>query len=161
MADAMSTTYQVYVTREDGHWLADVRGLRGAHTYARTLATLERYVREVIVLAADLDESAAEGLVLELDISTGDGQVDEATAAVRAARTEVAGATERLQRKTTRTALALVQSGWSVRDAAVVLQLSPQRVSQLTSESPKSTARVRASGRKPAGAEKRQRTVRR
>ncbi len=56
------STYRVQVTREDGRWLADVVGLRGAHTYARTLATLERYVREVIVLAADLEESMAEGL---------------------------------------------------------------------------------------------------
>ena len=47
-------TYHVVVTREDGSWLADVPELAGAHTDARNLPTPDRYVREVIVLAAGL-----------------------------------------------------------------------------------------------------------
>ncbi len=145
------STYRVQVTREDGRWLADVVGLRGAHTYARTLATLERYVREVIVLAADLEESMAEGLQLEFDIATGDPQVDEATAAVRGARSDMALAAGRLQENTSRTARALVQAGWSVRDAAVVLKLSPQRVSQLTSSTGDRRAKPRTGTERAVG----------
>ncbi|MDQ3475028.1 MAG: type II toxin-antitoxin system HicB family antitoxin [Actinomycetota bacterium] len=145
------STYRVQVTREDGRWLADVVGLRGAHTYARTLATLERYVREVIVLAADLEESMAEGLQREFDIATGDPQVDEATAAVRDARSDMALAAGRLQENTSRTARALVQAGWSVRDAAVVLKLSPQRVSQLTSSTGDRRAKPRTGTERAVG----------
>jgi hypothetical protein len=53
--DAMNgDTYRAIITREDGHWLADVPSLPGAHTYARSLPTLDQAVREVVVLAADL-----------------------------------------------------------------------------------------------------------
>jgi hypothetical protein len=34
--------YQVTVSREDGQWLADVPELQGAHTYARSLPTLDQ-----------------------------------------------------------------------------------------------------------------------
>ena len=47
------------VAREDGHWLADVPDLVGAHTYARSLPIL------VIMLAADLPDEAMSGLVLD------------------------------------------------------------------------------------------------
>lgn len=51
-------TFRVVVTREDGQWLADVPGLTGAHTYARSLPSLDQAVREVVVLAADLPDEA-------------------------------------------------------------------------------------------------------
>jgi hypothetical protein len=38
--------------REDNQWLADVPELPGAHTYARSLPSLEQAIREVVVLAA-------------------------------------------------------------------------------------------------------------
>jgi hypothetical protein len=62
---AVSETYRVVVTRENGHWLADVPALQGAHTYARSLPALDQAVREVVVLAADLPDEAMPGLVLE------------------------------------------------------------------------------------------------
>ena len=58
MAAMSGDTYRVVVTREDGHWLADVPSLEGAHTYARSLPTLDQAVREVVVLAADLPDEA-------------------------------------------------------------------------------------------------------
>ena len=54
--------YRVVVTREDGSWLADVPGLEGAHTYARSLPALDRAVREVVVLAAGLIARLASNL---------------------------------------------------------------------------------------------------
>lgn len=65
------STYRVVVRRdpEDARfWLANVDGLPGAHTSSRSLATLDRYIREVIVLAADLPDDSEEGLVLEWDL---------------------------------------------------------------------------------------------
>ncbi len=70
---AVSETYRVVVTREDGHWLADVPALHGAHTYARSLPPLDQAVREVVVRAADLPDEAMPGLVLEYDYHTGAG----------------------------------------------------------------------------------------
>ena len=67
MAAMSGDMYRVVVTREDGHWLADVPSLEGAHTYARSLPTLDQAVREVVVLAADLpDEVGALYLVMRL-----------------------------------------------------------------------------------------------
>jgi hypothetical protein len=79
MADLMTSTYrvEVYPDPEDSRfWLADVEGLPGAHTSSRSLATLDRYVREVIILAADLPDGAEDDLVLEWRYRTGDEDVD-------------------------------------------------------------------------------------
>ena len=60
------------MTREDGHWLADVPELTGAHTYTRSLAALDQAVREVIVLAADVPDESMPVQVLEHSYDTGD-----------------------------------------------------------------------------------------
>ncbi len=62
---ASSVPYRVVITREDGHWLAEVPSLKGAHTFARSLPALDQAVREVVVLAADLPDEAIRGLALE------------------------------------------------------------------------------------------------
>lgn len=51
-------TYTVDVVREGSAWTADVVDLPGAHTYAPTLDELHTFVREVIVLMADLPDAA-------------------------------------------------------------------------------------------------------
>lgn len=60
--------YIVHVTREDHAWLGEVLGLPGAHTFAPSLSALERAVREVIVLAADLSDDAEPTLDLAWDL---------------------------------------------------------------------------------------------
>ena len=68
MADAMEQpTSRVMATREDDAWLADVPELPGAHTFARTLPALDKAVREVIVLAADLPDDVMGHLTLTWD----------------------------------------------------------------------------------------------
>lgn len=52
VADAL-WTYDVEVSREGNSWLADVRGLAGAHTYARTATALVENIYEVIALVND------------------------------------------------------------------------------------------------------------
>jgi hypothetical protein len=137
MADGMNDqkSQRVVVTRERDHWLADVPNLAGAHTFARTLPALDRAVREVIVLAADLPEEEMQGLCLAWEFHTGDPAVDEETARVRALRSEAERLTARASDSTAAMARRLVEAGMSVRDTAVLLGVSPQRVSQITGHS--------------------------
>lgn len=128
----MSDTYRVRVTRDvDGSWLADVPDLQGAHTFARTLPRLDQYAREVIVLAAELPDAAMPDLDLVWEFDTGDPDLDQALAAVRDARRQAAETLERLERSTAAGAADLVARGYSVRDAAVLLGVSPARAGQL------------------------------
>ncbi len=126
-------TYRVTVTREGAAWLADVPELRGAHTYARNLRSLERYVREVVVLAADLPDGAEDTFALDWTFDTGDEQVNRVTGELRVRRAEIDQAAQDLSSRTAEVARQLVGRGWSVRDVGTLLDVSPQRVSQVTS----------------------------
>jgi len=124
--------YEVVVTREDGHWLADVPELAGAHTYARSLPALDQAVREVIVLAADLPDEAMPGLSLDFDYRTGDSELDATALEVRRLRRQSDELAATAAARTGQVAAQLVARGLSVRDVGALLGISPQRVSQLT-----------------------------
>ena len=66
----IKTTYRVVVTREDTAWLASGPEVQGAHTWARSLPGLERYVREAIALALDLPAGAEKTIQLDLEFAT-------------------------------------------------------------------------------------------
>jgi hypothetical protein len=119
-------TYRVVVTREDGNWLADVPSLEGAHTYARSLPSLDRAVREVVVLAADLPDDVMPDLVLDYEFRTGDPRIDRDAAHVRRLRAQLA----EVEALTAASIRALTPE-LSVRDAGALLGVSPQRVSQI------------------------------
>ena len=126
------TTYQVIVTREGDAWLADVPGVSGTHTWAKNLPGLDRNVREAIALAEDLPDGAEAGLDLAYQYDTGDPDLDAEIAALRAERARLAQAEQELSERTARLAEQIVrQRGMSVRDAATLLHISPQRVSQV------------------------------
>lgn len=125
--------YQVVVTREADVWLADVPTLEGAHTYSRTLSALDRAVREVVVLAADLPDEDMPILHLDYRYRTGEPEIDDVAAEVRTLRARADELSADATRKTSTAAVALVARGLSVRDVAAVLGVSPQRISQLTS----------------------------
>jgi|ERR1700691_257938 hypothetical protein len=125
-------TYRVNVTREEGEWLADIPELQGAHTYARSLPTLDQAVREVIVLAADLPDEAMPELVIDYDYHTGDPELDVAAVEVRRLRRQADELAATAAARTGQAAAKLIAKGLSVRDAAALLGISPQRVSQLT-----------------------------
>jgi DNA-directed RNA polymerase specialized sigma24 family protein len=126
-------TYTVRVTREETNWLGDVEGLAGAHSYARSLRTLDERMREVVALVEDLPEGAEPGLELAWDYSQ---VAPEAVAAAHLAqeRAQVERARERIASDTRHLIAGLLAEGWSSRDIAAVLGLSPGRVSQLTGE---------------------------
>jgi len=132
MAAMSGDTYRVVVTREDGQWLADVPSLEGAHTYARSLPTLDQAVREVVVLAADLPDEVMPVLVLDYEYHTGDASLDVTAQEVRQLRREADELAAAAATRTGRAAAELVARGLSVRDVAALLGISPQRVSQLT-----------------------------
>jgi predicted RNase H-like HicB family nuclease len=134
MAAMSDHTYRVVVTREDSHWLADVPELQGAHTYARSLPTLDQAVREVIVLATDLPDEAMPELVIDYDYHTGDPELDTTAMEVRRLRREADELAATAAARTGHAAASLVAKGLSVRDAAALLGISPQRVSQLTAK---------------------------
>ncbi|MGH3682410.1 MAG: hypothetical protein ACRDT2_19420 [Natronosporangium sp.] len=131
----MKATYRVVVRRDpedERFWLADVDGLPGAHTSSRSLATLDRYVREVIVLAADLADRAEAELVLEWVYRTGDPDLDAEAERLRRMRAEIVATGDQLAARSASLARRLVtELRFSVREAAALLGLSPARVDQL------------------------------
>lgn len=131
--------YQVIVTREDGAWLADVPELEGAHTFARSLPSLDRAVREVVVLAADLSDEAMPNLELDYVYRTGDPRIDRDAAKVRQLRSQLA----EVESLTAESIYALTPE-LSVRDAGVLLGVSPQRVSQVAGKHKVSRQRTTA-----------------
>ena len=126
--------FRVVVTREDGRWLADVPELQGAHTYARSLPSLDQAVREVVVLAADLPDEAMPELVLDYDYHTGDPELDATALEVRRLRRQADDLATAAAARTGQVAAQLVARGLSVRDVGALLGISPQRVSQLTAK---------------------------
>jgi len=125
---AVSTSYEVIVTREDGAWLADVPAVPGAHTFARTLTGLRRSVREVIIVMEDLPDDAEVAMVFRFD-------VDDETVAVAARlgqeRRAIAAREADVIAGTARSVGDLIEHGYSVRDAAELLNITAGRVSQL------------------------------
>ena len=133
-------TYRVVVTREDKSWLASVPEVHGAHTWARSLTGLDRYVREAIALVLDLPPKAEKNLELELEFHTGDDDFDATLTDVRRERQRLAAAERALADRTAALAEALVrQHQVSVRDTAKLLDLSPQRISQLVPQADPAT----------------------
>jgi len=125
----VSTGYEVIVTREDGAWLADVPEVVGAHTFARTLTALCKSVREVIILMDDLPDDAEVVISFRFDVA--DETVAEA-ARLGQERRALAAREADLMAGTARSVGNLIERGYSVRDAALLLNITAGRVSQLT-----------------------------
>lgn len=133
------TTYRVTVWREpEGGWGASADEIDGAHTDGRSLAEIDRHIREAIALVLDLPRGAEDTMDVALHIRVGDdidALVDDARRARQAAK--------RAQALTIDAVQALRKRGVSVRDAARVLGITSGRVSQLE----KSQATPRTGGR--------------
>lgn len=131
--DEIMKRYTVTVTREDGHLLAEIANLRGAHTYAGNILSLEDSVREVIALIEDLPAGAEQQLNLDWNFDAlGPLAAEAHTLHLERARVQVA--VDELARKTRTTIRALVEEGWSTRDVAGLVGTSPGRVSQIVHE---------------------------
>jgi predicted RNase H-like HicB family nuclease len=126
-------SYHVVVTREGNDWLAAVPELPGAHTDARSLRTLDGYVREVITLLEDLPDGAEAELTLDYEFHTGDETVDALVAEARKARHHAEAEQRRASELTVRALAQLAEHSpaLSRRDTAALLDISHQRVQQL------------------------------
>ena len=124
----MSTSYEVIVTREDGAWLADVPAVAGAHTFARTLTGLRRSVREVIIVMDDLPDDAEVAMVFRFDVAN---ETVAAAARLGQERRAIAAREADVIAGTARSVGDLIEHGYSVRDAAELLNITAGRVSQL------------------------------
>lgn len=124
--------YRVVVTREGDAWLADVPELPGAHTWAKNLPGLDRAVRELIALVEDLPDGIEPSLRLQYSYDIGDPELNAVTAHLRAERERIVREERQLAEQTAAVAAQLAERSMSVRDAAALLAVSPQRISQLT-----------------------------
>ncbi len=140
----MSDVYTVEVVWEDGQWQASVRELPGAHTHAKTIAALQKRLREVIVLMAERPDSDVEdeSAFTVTIVLPGDAEQPAPAGrpesglrrAVELRRRAAEASTEAEQ--ATRSAVASAQrAGISMRDTAALLGITHQRVHQIGSSS--------------------------
>jgi hypothetical protein len=129
----VAVIYTVRVTREHDAWLADVVGLEGAHTFARTLGALDGHVREVIALVENLEDGAEAALHVRYEYRNMPDDFIEATR-VGDRRAELGAEQALVAERTEVVARRLVAAGVSMRDIAVVLRMSPGRVSQIVGD---------------------------
>ncbi len=136
------SAYNVLVTREGDAWLADAVDVPGAHTWAKNLPTLDHDIREAIALAEDLPEGAEADLSIAYAYRTGDDNLDMLSQAVRLARARISRELREIEKATADAVRQMVDgpAHLSVRDAAALLDISPQRVSQLAPKSARGAA---------------------
>jgi predicted RNase H-like HicB family nuclease len=118
-------TYDVIAHRDGGWWSVEIPGVNGGiWTQGRTLAEAEMMAHDAIALTLDVPGDA---VAVALRV----GDLDDALARVREAREARAAAAAAEQATLTEVARKLTERGISQRDAARILGLSHQRVSQL------------------------------
>jgi DNA-directed RNA polymerase specialized sigma subunit len=134
-------TYTARAQREGKWWAISVKGLPGALSQVRRLDQAEAMAREVIALVLDVPEDSFDVVVAPELIEEHRSALAELDRAKEQYAESMAALAERQQKAT----LLLVRdAGLTVRDAATVLGVSFQRVSQLTSHSEKSARKAPA-----------------
>lgn len=109
-------------------WAIDVRGLRGVHTQTRRLDQAEAMTREAIALLHDVPPDS-----LEVNVEAHlDEEADRTLRAVLTALRWARQASEQASRLQWQAVEQLLSRyGLTVRDAGTLLNVSPQRISQL------------------------------
>jgi hypothetical protein len=131
----MRPTYQIRAWPDDDWWLARVVTASdgadpaplNALTQARSLAKIEPMARDLIATIVDADE-ATFGVTIEYDLPD---DVGELVRQAKGARAWLDAAQDLWQGRSAVAARALAEKGYSLREAAVLLGLSHQRVDQL------------------------------
>lgn len=125
----MKPTYGVLAIRSGRWWAIEVPELRGVHSQARRLDQVESMAREVIALMLEVSEDSFD-LTIHTDLSSlGDLQasIKEALEAREAAELAQDRASTAM-----RHAVGEVRaSGYTSRDAGMLLGVSNQRISQI------------------------------
>ena len=137
------TSYAVTVSREEPWWVAVVAGLPGGATESRRLDQLEVEVRDLIAGLTDTREDEVDlewSYALPATLERSVCEFVEARSRRQAAERDYAAAQERAVG-------ALTAAHVSVRDAAELLGLSYQRVSQIRPRRGGGTNRATAASR--------------
>jgi predicted RNase H-like HicB family nuclease len=116
-------TYTAVCRRSGAWWAISVAEIKGVHTQARRLDQVEGMARDAIALMLDVDPV---GIRVEVRPEL-PAPVSNALKARRAARE----AEEAAEKATATAVWALLNEGYTVRDAGAMLNLSPQRISQI------------------------------
>lgn len=131
--------YTARAQREGKWWAISVNGLPGALSQVRRLDQAEDMAREVIALVLDVSEDSFD-VVVAPELSE---EHRDALAELDQAKEQYAESMAALAERQQKVTLLLVrEAGLTVRDAATVLGVSFQRVSQLTSDSEKKTTKA-------------------
>lgn len=131
----MKSAYKVKAWQDDGWWLARVVGASegadeaplNALTQARTLTKVEPMARDLVATILDADEDDFE-IAVEYTLPD---EVSDLLSQTKAARAWLEAAQGLWQDRSSIAAHALIAKGYSLREAAVLLGLSHQRVDQL------------------------------
>lgn len=119
------TVYNVRAKRWEHGWELHIDGV--GVTQSRSLWDADMMARDLIARREDIDP-ASFGVAITPEIG---GGLDEQTRAAREAVTDADRAQRRAAAQSREAARRLRQAGLSGRDIAKVLEISPQRVSQL------------------------------
>jgi predicted RNase H-like HicB family nuclease len=142
------TTYVVNAARSGRGWILTVPEVRGAVSYVRGLGGALANAREAIAFVLDVPEDSFE-VRLEPDLAPDDlAEISRARAAVAEA--------DRVQREAAQQSRLLVaklhREGLSGADIAALVDVSPQRVSQLLKPAKPVVTATRAGGKPRASA---------
>ncbi len=112
---------------EDGVWIARVLGVRGVHSYGRTIEQARARARVALSLA--IGDKAARTAQFEDDI-----ELEEAARHLIAKYSEATSRAAAQQKEAQKAALAAARTlcrRMSLRDAGAILGMSRQRISQI------------------------------
>jgi predicted RNase H-like HicB family nuclease len=132
-------TYTAKAERSGSWWAIDVPELPGVYSQARRLDGVESMARDAIALFLDVDPGTLDirvEMILRSDLRRDVDAVGRLRADANRLQAESSGALRHLTHE-------LVGSGLSVRDAAIILGISHQRVSQLVRLESKGVAGTR------------------
>lgn len=115
------------VTRSGGWWAIEVPQVPGVFTQAKRLEQVPAMVADAVALMEDIDPDAVEVTVTAMLDTRVQEDVDRALMLKHAAER----AQEEASAQMRRAVADVVGDGLTVRDAATLLEISPQRVSQL------------------------------
>lgn len=129
--DTPGELYQVTITKRLKGWRAEVEGRPFAWSPVPLLAVKDETVRYGLGMDLDLPVERHADLKLAWTYRSGDEAVDREGNEIRKLRESVRQAQAHLQRRTAALAGKLSRKKWPVKDTAVWVDLTPQRVSQL------------------------------
>jgi predicted RNA-binding protein with PIN domain len=135
--------YRVAVDRVQGRWFGRVVEMPGLISRAHTLRRLDAYLRDSVGQVVGLESHALRAIALEYEFRTGDPNLDRLVRAARAARHAAVAEEQRARLLTEQAVTSPGAQRLSSRDLAVMLDISHQRVHQLTAGLNRSRSRGR------------------